>query len=593
MSRQEDRRTVSIGRDIKNDIVIDNSSISRNHALITLVGDEYRLQDNNSLNGVFVNGRKVEFEIITPRDRITIGTEHTLDWSRIEKAFRSKAAEASQADLSGPSLTIGRDPDNDVVVENSAISRKHAKIYLNEVTGSGTSYYIKDLGSRNGLFVNGEKISSRRISPSDNITLGSMCQLNWQDIQAAQRRKFRSAPPPPPPPPPPLPVPIPKKSSNTGLWVALGVVFLILAIAGVFVLSTRIKPKSSQAILTSLKHRYSIKKGEPDEVAMRRANIEAKMALMEKTKENIPNNNNYVTNYVIFNVVVNGQSKDSATNEIVTDLSTEMDPDTFSQRMEQLAMNPEDFVSQLSTMQQDFDQNYGQVLINEQSLEDSYNSYTNLSGGDGYSDQGSSNDEYYQQCLDEYIGSVTSVEEVIDKVEGVKKEFSNYDMTSPVAVSGDPRQVLVDVINGNWSSKEELLGLHSQAYDSRELINITLEDSNTHQEQLEDICRYYLGIPEEASDIKISTNDIMVSYLSSTLAELRFTDQACQKIFEQTKWNQDYLDNARGYSPELDQSLDEARKSADNLNQLLTDEIKAPKYAIYEDGAWRLSQYIE
>jgi pSer/pThr/pTyr-binding forkhead associated (FHA) protein len=213
MNRQDGTKTIYIGRDAKNDIVIDNSSISRSHAMISLVGGEYRLKDNNSLNGVFVNGRKVEFEIIGPQDRITIGTEYMLDWSRIEKAFRSKAAEASQADLSGPSISIGRDPDNDVVVNNAAVSRKHAKIYVNEVTGSGTRYYIKDLGSRNGLFVNGEKITSRQISPNDNITLGSICHLNWQDIQAAQRRKFRPAPPPPPPPPPPTIIsePTPKK----------------------------------------------------------------------------------------------------------------------------------------------------------------------------------------------------------------------------------------------------------------------------------------------------------------------------------------------------------------------------------------------
>ena len=395
MNRQDGTKTIYIGRDAKNDIVIDNSSISRSHAMISLVGGEYRLKDNNSLNGVFVNGRKVEFEIIGPQDRITIGTEYMLDWSRIEKAFRSKAAEASQADLSGPSISIGRDPDNDVVVNNAAVSRKHAKIYVNEVTGSGTRYYIKDLGSRNGLFVNGEKITSRQISPNDNITLGSICHLNWQDIQAAQRRKFRPAPPPPPPPPPPTIIsePTPKKDNNTGLWVAGVAVLFFIFIAIVLLVGRQggTEYETHPIKRVSLIHSYPVKRGETDDIAKRRAKIEAQRELMEKTKEYFPNNNSFLENYTIFLIVIEGQTKDDSQNAIVTSLYTEMNEPDFEAK--DLYLNQhEEIKAKLAEEQMRLDLDHELVVEAEHNLETSYD---NWSGGmAGYYDPAEPNSDW-------------------------------------------------------------------------------------------------------------------------------------------------------------------------------------------------------
>jgi pSer/pThr/pTyr-binding forkhead associated (FHA) protein len=50
--------------------------------------------------------------------------------------------------------TIGRDPSSDIHLENPAVSRSHAKIYK-----EGWIYYIEDLGSSNGTFLNAERLS--------------------------------------------------------------------------------------------------------------------------------------------------------------------------------------------------------------------------------------------------------------------------------------------------------------------------------------------------------------------------------------------------------------------------------------------------
>lgn len=65
------------------------------------------------------------------------------------------------------SVTIGRHRDNDIVIDNLAVSSYHAKI-----DKVGPEFILTDLQSTNGTFVNEEKISVRRLSNGDNILIG-------------------------------------------------------------------------------------------------------------------------------------------------------------------------------------------------------------------------------------------------------------------------------------------------------------------------------------------------------------------------------------------------------------------------------------
>ena len=67
----------------------------------------------------------------------------------------------------GLSLSIGRLPDNDIVIDNDAVSGKHARIVSN-----GDEYYVEDLNSTNGTFVNNKRIRSRKLKDEDIIVIG-------------------------------------------------------------------------------------------------------------------------------------------------------------------------------------------------------------------------------------------------------------------------------------------------------------------------------------------------------------------------------------------------------------------------------------
>lgn len=64
-------------------------------------------------------------------------------------------------------IDIGRGPDNDLVLTDFSISRRHCRIEQD-----GEILMLIDLGSRNGTLVNGRKVISRQIKPGDEIMLG-------------------------------------------------------------------------------------------------------------------------------------------------------------------------------------------------------------------------------------------------------------------------------------------------------------------------------------------------------------------------------------------------------------------------------------
>ena len=75
---ETDKEVVSIGRNVTNDIQIDNLSVSKNHAQITREKDSYRVEDLNSTNGTYLNEKMISKGELKHKDVITVG-KHTLE----------------------------------------------------------------------------------------------------------------------------------------------------------------------------------------------------------------------------------------------------------------------------------------------------------------------------------------------------------------------------------------------------------------------------------------------------------------------------------------------------------------------------------
>jgi predicted component of type VI protein secretion system len=147
-------------------------------------------------------------------------------------------------------LTLGRDPGGDIVINDPQVSRQHARI-----TCQGELILIEDLGSTNGTFVNGMRLTGpHTLANGDVISLGDAVTLTFYGAGIATTEPLAGQPtlssaapsygPPPPafeaapppaqtatPPPPPAYAaapPVEAKKSNTGLWVGCGCLVLIL-----------------------------------------------------------------------------------------------------------------------------------------------------------------------------------------------------------------------------------------------------------------------------------------------------------------------------------------------------------------------------
>ncbi|GIS58193.1 MAG: hypothetical protein CM1200mP2_04180 [Planctomycetaceae bacterium] len=79
-----------------------------------------------------------------------------------------QGGEAIPHDLGADDVLIGRHPECGVQLESNAVSRRHARVFV-----EGGGYAIEDLGSGNGTFVNGQKIEGpTQLKPQDRIKLG-------------------------------------------------------------------------------------------------------------------------------------------------------------------------------------------------------------------------------------------------------------------------------------------------------------------------------------------------------------------------------------------------------------------------------------
>ncbi len=75
--------------------------------------------------------------------------------------------------LEKPVISIGRDQDNDIQIDDDGVSGIHARIHVkaSELLGGHEDILIEDLGSTNGTLVNDEQVDRCQLRPNDIITI--------------------------------------------------------------------------------------------------------------------------------------------------------------------------------------------------------------------------------------------------------------------------------------------------------------------------------------------------------------------------------------------------------------------------------------
>lgn len=172
-------RPLTLGRALDNDIVIGSRFVSGHHARIEPEGQAHRIIDIGSTNGLLVEGRRLQPHTpLTLADGAVLrigdpatGNFVTLTYKN-ERAPRASGADAVAhsypLDPHDPQITIGRQgAANDIVLDNPQVSRHHAVIER-----ADGAHVLRDVGSTNGTFVNGQRITQHRLRPGDVIQIG-------------------------------------------------------------------------------------------------------------------------------------------------------------------------------------------------------------------------------------------------------------------------------------------------------------------------------------------------------------------------------------------------------------------------------------
>jgi predicted component of type VI protein secretion system len=103
--------------------------------------------------------------------------------------------------LDKPIMLFGRNPECDIQIESRKISRRHCCIaQVNDYL------VVRDLGSTNGIRINGVRVNEGRLKAGDELTIGShRYQVRWDALDSRGSRDVSLAPAPPLPVKSPVP----------------------------------------------------------------------------------------------------------------------------------------------------------------------------------------------------------------------------------------------------------------------------------------------------------------------------------------------------------------------------------------------------
>lgn len=168
-------RELWVGRGGDADIQSDDERVSRRHAVIRRVADGWVFEDH-STNGSFVGERRVANIALVPGTRVRLA--NPVDGPLLEVVSTNEGPARAPEPIAlgertgihalATTIRIGRAPDNDIVLDDLTVSRQHAVVRRVDQT----RYDVTDVGSHNGTYLNGVRITSGVLERGGVLAIG-------------------------------------------------------------------------------------------------------------------------------------------------------------------------------------------------------------------------------------------------------------------------------------------------------------------------------------------------------------------------------------------------------------------------------------
>jgi len=175
-----ERKEYFIGRDPESDLFIDEPTVSFRHLKVYLEDGAWYIEDLNSTNGTYLDNfrNSIKKAKLEPNRFLYLST-YKISTNEILELV-SNRVKSNKQELNNDITIIGRNPEADVHIDNINVSWEHAKIKRD-----GNRYFIYDLNSTNGTFVNGIEVSKNgvEIQSNDRISLGIYTFIFKEDKQ--------------------------------------------------------------------------------------------------------------------------------------------------------------------------------------------------------------------------------------------------------------------------------------------------------------------------------------------------------------------------------------------------------------------------
>lgn len=186
---------INIGRNPSSDIVINEPVVSAYHAQVIREGSDWVLvhphpSRGRTLNGLLYQGRIIQGDEqfrkpLVHGDIFRIGDEHgtlvTLTYDDGSGVSQEMPPDIHPIPLNTPVITMGRAPDNMVVLNHPLISAHHAHLEQ----GPNNTHRIIDHNSTNHTYVNGQRASQQALKTGDEIRIGPY-RLTYTGTQLTQ-----------------------------------------------------------------------------------------------------------------------------------------------------------------------------------------------------------------------------------------------------------------------------------------------------------------------------------------------------------------------------------------------------------------------
>jgi pSer/pThr/pTyr-binding forkhead associated (FHA) protein len=161
--REPVRKTMLLGRGAGSDILLPGNYVSQRHAELSIrEGGELWVKDLDSKNGTKVNDQRVATRRLKAGDQIDIGGNAF----RVEKSsWVLVGSPSGRRESVHKTMLLGRGTGSDILLEGNFVSQRHAEISIRE----GGELWIKDLDSKNGTKVNGQRVATCKLKEGSRI----------------------------------------------------------------------------------------------------------------------------------------------------------------------------------------------------------------------------------------------------------------------------------------------------------------------------------------------------------------------------------------------------------------------------------------